>query len=389
MTLVDGAATPYATFQSHNQKVVANEHGIFLTYIRTRNEAYDAQTWRLMRSTDGGASFQTVYEEVAGTNPPALETDHAGNLYAMRQNYGVSADSTLYVFRPDDDYATHTASTIPNGDSGKFAMYFDPARERLYYFSHYGEFYVIGLDGLVQSQAQLITSGPNAAPQYPYITVDERGIIYAAWTNVKHGEYMYRSIHVVRSIDAGASWQRLDGTPVALPIVCDETGAATKVILDDELDVHTWLWSLVATDDRLHALYLAQHTPGRQHYVQYDALTGAETLRIQPEFAGSALSLAGLDGLPVADRGSPRRLFVAANAAGALGVLQSTTNGDTWLDFATTEAVPSIYASGGMRQVTEAGDIIGTFTDPSNEAAVNVWFFRVPTRDPEDPVACL
>jgi hypothetical protein len=389
LTLVDPTATLYATFQSHNQKVVANRHGIFMTYIRTRNEPFNAQTWRLLRSIDGGTSFSTIYEETAGTNAPALETDHDGNLYVMRQNYDVSADATLYVFRPDDDYASHATYAVPNGNSGKYAMYFDPARELLYYFSHYGEFYVIARDGQVLSQTQLITSGPYAAPQYPYITVDERGFIYAAWTNVRHGEYLYRSIHVVRSIDGGASWQRLDGTPVTLPIVCDETGAATQVILDDELDVHTWLWNIITTDDKLHAAYLAQHTPGRQHYVRYDAITGAEDLRIQPEFAGSALSLAALDGVPVADRGSPRRLLIAAHAAGRLGVLQSTTNGSTWLDYAASRPIASIYASGGAREVTDDGDVIGSFTDPSDPNAAKVYFFRVPTRAPTDPVACL
>ena len=44
---VDDNATGYGTFQSHNQKVVRNEKGIFMTHIRTRNEAYTAQEWRL------------------------------------------------------------------------------------------------------------------------------------------------------------------------------------------------------------------------------------------------------------------------------------------------------------------------------------------------------
>ena len=42
LTLLDAEATGYATFQSHNQKVVANAHGIFTTHIRSRNEAFTA-----------------------------------------------------------------------------------------------------------------------------------------------------------------------------------------------------------------------------------------------------------------------------------------------------------------------------------------------------------
>src|SRR5687768_8072556 len=62
ITCVDEDATGYGTFQSHNRKVLANANGIFMTHIRSRNEPYTAQQWRLSRSTDGGRSFQTVYE---------------------------------------------------------------------------------------------------------------------------------------------------------------------------------------------------------------------------------------------------------------------------------------------------------------------------------------
>jgi hypothetical protein len=78
ITIVDDHATGYATFQSHNQKVVQNQHGIFLSYIRTRNEPYTAQNWRLMRLVDAGASFQMILEATDATNPPVLETDAKG-----------------------------------------------------------------------------------------------------------------------------------------------------------------------------------------------------------------------------------------------------------------------------------------------------------------------
>ena len=70
LTLVDPAVTGYATFQSHNQKVVANRYGYFLTYIQTRDEPFLAQQWRLMRSVDEGKTFSLVYEAVRATNAP-------------------------------------------------------------------------------------------------------------------------------------------------------------------------------------------------------------------------------------------------------------------------------------------------------------------------------
>ncbi len=96
LTCVDDEAHGYATFQSHNQKVVANPHGLFMTHIRTRNEAYTAQTWRLLRSTDRGASFAVIHEATDPTNPAVLETDGAGNVYLVRPDF---ADGNAYLYR--------------------------------------------------------------------------------------------------------------------------------------------------------------------------------------------------------------------------------------------------------------------------------------------------
>src|SRR5690348_16251826 len=54
LTLIDDHAIGYGTFQSHNQKVVSNANGIFMTHLRQANKEYTAQTWRLSRSGDGG-----------------------------------------------------------------------------------------------------------------------------------------------------------------------------------------------------------------------------------------------------------------------------------------------------------------------------------------------
>src|SRR5688572_32987738 len=96
LTLVDDHATGYATFQSHNQKVLANSRGIFMTHIRSRNEAYTAQQWRLSRSTDGGRTFTTVHEATHATNPPVIETDEAANVYLVRPDF---SDNNSYLYR--------------------------------------------------------------------------------------------------------------------------------------------------------------------------------------------------------------------------------------------------------------------------------------------------
>src|SRR5580765_4348239 len=72
LTCVDKHATGYGTFQRHNQKVVSNRRGIFMTHLRSRNEAYTAQGWRLSWSTNGGESFVTLFAATNATNPPLL-----------------------------------------------------------------------------------------------------------------------------------------------------------------------------------------------------------------------------------------------------------------------------------------------------------------------------
>jgi hypothetical protein len=104
LVCVDNDAIGYATFQSHNQKVVANSYGIFMTHLRRRNVEYTAQTWRLSRSTDRGRSFATVYEATHATNPPVIETDTDGNIIgsftdSQGNNQATEHNSNVYFFK--------------------------------------------------------------------------------------------------------------------------------------------------------------------------------------------------------------------------------------------------------------------------------------------------
>src|SRR5262249_13794811 len=141
-TLVDGATILSATFQSNNQKVVANARGIFMTHLRTRNEPYTAQTWRLSWSRDGGKTFPHLHEATHATNPPILETDAQSNLYLVRMDF-TAGDAYLYRFLSADDYADPKITRIPRGSAGKYAMVIDPGRHRLYYFAHNGTFHIL------------------------------------------------------------------------------------------------------------------------------------------------------------------------------------------------------------------------------------------------------
>jgi hypothetical protein len=259
---VDDRTFGYGTFQSNNQKVVSNRNGIFMTYVKTRNEPYTAQGWRLLRSVDGGERFTTVYEAVDATNPPVLETDEADNVYLARPDF-LDGHAYLYRFLASEGYARPHVSKIEGGSAGKYCAMYDGARGQLTYFAHNGTFHVVGLDGKVRNSYRLLEAGRTAVQQYPSLSLDLDGTLHAAWTTVKHSVYLYWDIHYARSRDGGGTWERLDGTRLTPPLVADDGGPADQIILDDEYEYHTWLSNFMVKGGKLHFLY-RYAAPGRQ-----------------------------------------------------------------------------------------------------------------------------
>lgn len=380
---VDDNATSYATFQSHNQKMVGNRRGIFMAYIRSRNEAYTAQQWRLIRSTDGGSTFTTLYEATHATNPPVIETDEQDNIYLVRPDFQ-DGHAYLYRFRAADEYRVPVVSTIENGAAGKFAMVYDARHALLYYFAHNNTFHVVTPDGTVQRRVTLLREGTSAALQYPLLSLAPDGTLYAAWTTQKHGLYMYWDIHVMASKDRGEHWQTLQGKPLEPPIVCDETGPTERVTLDDEFDSHTWLANCLVRNNRLHMVYLAQTSPPRMHYLRYDLATGRQDIHLQPAVRGERLSLMGLDGFFASRAARPESaLYCVMNDGGRIACLVSRDDGRTWHDHAVTRDKFAPYAIGGCRELTADGHIIGAFTDQVPTSPTDptprfrVFFFRI------------
>jgi len=387
LTLVDPTATGYATFQSHNQKVAANRRGVFMTHLRTRNEAYTAQQWRLSWSTNGGKSFTTVYESTDATNPPVIESDDQDNLYLVRPDF-VDGHAYLYRFASANEYHTPRITRIPNGAAGKYAMVLDRSRQQLCYFAHNNTFHLVDLDGHVRLSTNLLKAGASAVLQYPLLHLDAQHVLHAAWTSQKHGVYLYWDIHYLQSPDGGRQWRTMSGQTVQTPAIADEGGPTDRITLDDEFSVHTWLSSFLIRDGRAHFLYLAQTNPPRQHYVRYDIATARREIDLQPEFKGQQLSLRGLDGFFAAPRrGAPGELYCVGRDAQAsrLVCLASGDHGHTWRDHAASVPVTNPYSIGGWREVTDDGWIIGSFTEQSGPTidpggGSRVQFFRIQAR---------
>lgn len=397
VTMVDEPVIHYATFQSHNQKVVDRGGMIFMTHLRTRNEAYTDQVWRLSVSRDAGASFVTFLERSDATNPPVLECDPQGNLYLFRVDF-VSGDAFLDRWRatairswfdnPEQNRPTPETTRIPGGAAGKYSAMIDPARDRLYFFSHNNTFHRLRLDGTLIDSRVLLASGPHGLLQYPLLSLNPGGQLHLAWTTQKHGEYMYRDIHHMISDDGGdtfVSWQASGNggrVPLELPIIADETGPTLRVTLDDEFEVHTWLACGLATSEHWHGFYQAQTNPPRQHYVRYDIATGNKQIDRFPKVAGDRLSLSGLDGFLVYDPSDSKRIYLIGNDDGHLACLVSDDAGKTWRDYARSEQRFGLYSVGGYRHLTADGAVIGSFTDQQPPQQITdrkskVYFFRI------------
>ncbi|MBN1351870.1 BNR-4 repeat-containing protein, partial [candidate division KSB1 bacterium] len=363
LTLVDSAATGYATFQSHNQKIVSNENGIFMTHIRSRNEPYTAQQWRLSRSVDNGESFQTIYEATHATNPPVLETDEQNNIYLVRPDF-LDNHAYYYRFLSQNNYLNPSISKITGGSAGKYCMVYDSHQELFYYFAWGYNLWGFTPSGTVRLKRELCKAGDHAGPQYPLCYLDKNSHLHTAWTTLKHGVYMYWDIHYMVSVDSGRTWQKMDGTPLQIPIKVDDSGPSDRITLDDEFEVHSWLSNFLVKDHKIHFLYMAQFVPYRQHYVRYDIETATRDIDIFPEFKGNQIYLLGLDGFFTTKSSLENApLYCIGNFGGHPACLASDDNGETWYDYATCEASFNVYSLGGCREITAEGYVIGTFTD--------------------------
>jgi hypothetical protein len=391
LTPVDQNCSHYATFQSHNQKVVSNDNGIFMTYLWE----FDLDTWigrwRLIHSGDGGRTFTLLYTSPPmGSNAPCIETDEDSNILLAATNYThYRLPFYFYRFLAEKDYQNPEITTINEGASGKFAMFYDGESGEVYLFNHYGKLFVINAtSGNVLRRREVVDfQGENATTQYPHVYKDKDGILHHAWTTNHQEYYLYWDIHYARSTNGGRTWTTANGTPLHSPFPPDHTGKADQIILPDEFEYHTWLSNMIIKDGKAHFTYLAQVPPGwRQHYVRLDLASGEFDKRIYPIFKGDNISVNGLDGFFATGPGSTPLYYVSRANYSHIGVIASYDNGDTWHDVAISDPIPnSIYSIGGFREVAPEG-IIGSFTSQSGVQG-DPYFFRIPVPEPSSMMA--
>ncbi len=391
LTLVDPDATGYGTFQSHNARVVSNNHGIFLTYLHWYVDP-DC-TWRMDRSTDGGTSFQTIYQRDqhdTSHTPPAIETDEDDNVYLA---FADAIENTFHFIRffASEEYATAHETTIDYAPcAAKYTMVYDQPRQRFHIGLQYGGLVSIGRDGkVIDAYHQVYTHGGvpdiKSTPQYPHLHLDATGTLYYAHTTADVGDVpfsrIYRSILCLKSPDAGAIWQRLDGAAVTTPVRSDEDGDATVVTEPVDLTQNSWLGSTLTKAGRTH-FWWSRRVDGQPivtPYVSYDVATG-ERRSIDLGTVNTTVKFQGGDGFfATRDLGAQSCLYViSTDAENRVVSLYSPDNGLSWFDHARGENANPPYAVSGSQRVSDDGYILGAYTEKSGpDGHDQIWFFKI------------
>jgi len=368
------------TFQSHNQKVVHNNQGIFLTYEYQK----DPVIWRLMRSTDNGKSFKTVYESRVQTAPPAMETDERGYIYLTHPDWEKKTTHFLRFTSENGYTAPDIQQIYPDVTSGaKFAMAYDKKRRRLYHATQFGYILTIDMSGKLLRNQHVWSGTSTSGTAYPHLFLDAEGILHHAVTMHDGYNYApYKTIQYITSPDGGTSWQAMDGTVIKLPVTTASDGPSTTITLDDETLYATWLANMHVKQGKLH-FYYATHNPwrpeelgnpakieSRYHYMRFDQQTGVREIDSWADWKnswqGGRISLQLTSAVFVSGPQAPSGpLYAVSRNANnnRLAALISFDNGSTWQDYAESRRdFAGIYAVGGFREGTSDHKIIGSFS---------------------------
>jgi len=389
VTAVDDVIAVLATFQSHNQKVVSNDNGIFVTYVHEAHVSGDNNRWRMARSTDNGQSWTIIYEAIYACAAPAVETDENNNVYLIHPDWDDGSQPLyFYRFSPSNNYTTpYIKVNYSNPCASKHAMVYDNSRQQFHIFLQYGNFLTLDMNGDVVRKIQLLNSYNGIEPQYPHIQLDEDYNIHIADTT----NTTYYSILHMMSRDGGLSWERMDGTPISVPARCDPCGPTQLISLPDEFNISTWLTNMLPKNGKLHFCYNAGSftTNERTHYMRYDIDTGVREIDTwidnpNAQWQGENITLLPYSAFFVTDPTDPNSPLYAVS--GSLGMyiscLVSFDNGSNWNDFGRSASPHSWYAIGGFRNLTVDGSIIGAFTSDSPlMLPYRVKFIKIPIGD--------
>src|SRR5262249_40551231 len=162
----------------------------------------------------------------------------------------------------------------------------------------------------------------------------------------------------------GGVWMRSDGTPLATPVISDETGPTETILRPEEYGASNWLGNMLYKENTLH-FYYVRGIDGQSRYVRWNLTSGSRDMDIVG-FKGETLELAGTHGFCASNVRVPSSPILCVSNGGGLSfdqliVLRSDDNGTTWHDHAISghlksptnpEANYVIYGVTGARELT-------------------------------------
>ena len=406
-----------ATFGSWDQHVVSTSGGIFVAYAYD-SDNHDPDYWCLARSTDGGKTFQIIYDgqqDGSVVSPPAIEADQAGNVYVIAPTYQTSnwvADPTLfYRFSASDNYADPLKVSLNIGSAGKFSTVYDPTRNLIdVLFWAYGvpnqpSFYSITTNGVVSKRVDLFADDiydPHGVPEYPDLTIAPSGTVFAAWSTTDAalwdngaGTQNYYDAHFVYSPDGGTTWMGATGT-LTLPIVGDDTGPAFTIENESNpVEFTPWgttgyrgnwnlLQGLAYNQGELDFYYGGPTPSAHDAYARMNLPTRTIDERMSPYFGANGIEFDDAGGsFAESANASSTLYFVGAyykQGLQYLGLVYSNDGGTTWYQGACSDSWsgPFAYINTARNLSSDPssdGSVIGSFTATVNGETA-VYFFR-------------
>ena len=367
------------TFQSHNQKVVSNAHGIFAT----SGDAGGNAPMVLWRSTDGGQTFTAVYQRNFFVNPPTIEAAKDGNIYLI---YPESSSQTRFQrFTASNGFSSPTISTTFSqaGSAAKFASVYDPGRRVFYHATQWGYLYGINEAGDVTSVSkQVMQSGSSSKPSYPHLFLDDSGDLHYAMTTADNADSIpYQTIRYLNSTDGAGNWKTMSGAGVGMPTTTDVGGPATTITYPHEANDNTWLANMHEKGGKLHFAY-KNRSNGAMRYVRFDESSGAREITTDT-WSGDSWAINSVAAAFASDPNDPTSpLFaVGGNGEGGSGdgnrlvALVSYDNGTTWSDHSRSGWYGRLSDPGTARAVTADGKVIGSVAADNPWASTNFFQF--------------
>lgn len=369
--LIDSNTVGYSTFQSHNQKVVSNANGVFICYVKTSNVTFTYEEWYLKKTTDGGLTFTSLYNNTSSQSAPCMETDSSNNLYLIVPTS--ATDATFYKFLASDYTTPSVTTTLVGLAQEKYTMALDETNNKIYFTSNSNKFVVLNMSGTIITSPYTFTQGGiYAVAEYPHLQLDASGTLYCAWTT-HGGSRTYWNISWLKSTDFGVSWKKADGTALTLPIKVDTSGSCDMITRVEEVSYTTFLSSFMYANERLHAVYFMTDSTGAtyQEYARINPSTGVVEIRTI-QFLVCSPTQAGTDGFfikPVVDGtfASPVPIYyITESNRRYLVSAVSADNGNIWKKTKVLDMNPSsgwrVYSVGGFRKLVDGNTAYGVFT---------------------------